>query len=273
MKHNRNNSDNGNHNNNQGYFPVQQRIQGQGQLTEFKEKNKRGADLRRNNIASKEKARYVEGIVQNFQISPSVDTPAERWIKSFFIGVPYTTEPTRISFNVLDRGGLQNMKLGGVNSVNVQIYGSVSSGDISNGQEVEVWGKMNSNQVLHANRIRNKRNGVETTISRAVPASIIRLLTCGTLVTVLLVLFVLIRGVQGIHGLDLQTVSSGIRGWMKLAAIIVIFLIGSRICRSFRIPMKVWLIACAIITCIFVPQVAAILIVLAVIVYLLKIMI
>lgn len=211
---------------------------------------------------------YVTGIVQNYQVSPSDDSPLERWFKSFSTGVPYTKEPIRISFNVLDRTGLQNMNLGGVNSVNVQIYGSVSSGDIGNGQEVEVWGKMSSNRVLYANRIRNKRNGVETTINRATPAGMIRFITIAAIVLVLLLIFGLaggldFSGMTGGLGNALSSLFSSVIGIVKIIGMIAFFAIGSRYARRFGLDTTTWLIICAVVALLLMPELGAIFLMLA----------
>ena len=223
-----------------------------------------GSDSREAFRSKSGRTDYVTGVVQNYQTAPSNESAMQRWMRSFSTGAPYTKEPMRISFNVLDRAGLQDMNLGNVRSVNVQMYGTISAGDISNGNEVEVWGKMKSNQVLYANRVRNKRNGVETEITRAIPGSVVRFVTLGVLILIAFVIFSLATGFDigggsgagaGVTG-AIAGLFSSVVGILKLIALLVIFVVGLRLASRLRISMQAWLIICGVIALFLFPPLA-----------------
>ena len=140
---------------------------------------------------------FVEGIVQNYMSTPCQEGALSRWMKSVFTGVPFTTDPNRISFNVLDPDSVRGLAAGGnIHSAHVQIYGNITAGDISNGRKVKVWGKKDSNNVIYASKIQDSGTGVITSFGHSIPAAIPRIVTL-LIVLIPVILFFYMKSLVG----------------------------------------------------------------------------
>lgn len=209
--------------------------------------------------------RMIQGIVQNYMVSPSSDNAVIRWMKSLFTGVPFTTAPNRISFNVIDTESLRTIGKTGVKSAHVQIYGAISAGDICNGQNVKVWGKRDSNHVWYASKIQNSLTGVITIFDKCIPSMVIRIITL--FMFIIPIFMVMAAGgaftegsagagsPAGAMAVAAKTATGGILVIGKIFLILAAAVSGYKVFKAFRVPLRYLFAGLLLLLCLLFPAV------------------
>lgn len=208
---------------------------------------------------------HIRGIVRNYQMLPSKDSSWSRWLKSFTTGVPYTREPYRISFNVLESNSINIMNPTLTNTVNVQIYGLVSSGDISDGQELDIWGYRSHNQVMYARKIRNVHNGVKTQMANAVPSILVRIFTAVFIVAIIAAAAACGGRLPGLFGgifSSFGNMFNVLASVLLVLGLIAVYILGKKLICWFHLPLKVWNVIFIVGICFLMPEMGVVVIML-----------
>lgn len=103
------------------------------------------------------------GITKNISIDNQKKSILAKWFRALFTGIPFTLDDEITMFQVFpDYSGTSLNSLGNACD-QVIVYGKLNHGAISENNDVEVYGRRDSNNNIIAKTIRNKASG--TTVS------------------------------------------------------------------------------------------------------------
>lgn len=126
------------------------------------------------------------GIVKNLSLDVQQTALIVKWCRSVFSGAPFSLDDDVTSFQVFpDFTGTSTNALGNACD-QVIFYGKLTNGAVSENNDVEVYGRRDSNNNVIASSIKNVASGTTVRPIRAIGSAAIRLLT------VLLVIFALV---------------------------------------------------------------------------------
>lgn len=119
-----------------------------------------------------------------------------KWFRALFSGIPFTLDDEVTMFQVFpDFSGTALNALGNACD-QVIVYGKLNSGAISENNDVEVYGRRDSNNNIIAKTIKNKASGTTISPARSIGQAVAWLLTA--IVVAILAVLISVLGVQGI---------------------------------------------------------------------------
>ena len=117
------------------------------------------------------------GIVKNMAIDNQKRSFVVKWVKSMFTGVPYVFGDEINMFQIFpDYSGTSLNALGNACD-QVVVYGKLNRGAISENNDIEVFGRRDSNNNIIAKKIRNKATGTIVTPSQTMSCFMVWLIT------------------------------------------------------------------------------------------------
>lgn len=100
---------------------------------------------------------YVsDGIVKNITVDTRRKSFLSKWFNSLFSGVPFYAGNSVTKFQIFPNGSKNSM---GNACDQVVVYGMLDPGDITDGMELEVYGKRNASNNIVARYFRSKASG------------------------------------------------------------------------------------------------------------------
>jgi hypothetical protein len=109
-----------------------------------------------------------QGIARNVGANKERRLSIVRLLQTLFTGVPYATDNYVLNFQVFSNSGSSSCD-------QVMLYGKTNSHVINDYNEVEVYGRRDSRNVIIARKIINRSSGMVIRPQNAVPAFLIRL--------------------------------------------------------------------------------------------------
>lgn len=136
------------------------------------------------------------GITKNISVDNQKKSILEKWFRALFTGIPFTLDDDVTMFQVFpDFSGTALNALGNACD-QVIVYGKLNGGTVSENNDVEVYGRRDSNNNIIAKMIKNKASGTSITPARTISQGIVWLITA--IVVVLLAMMISGLGVEGI---------------------------------------------------------------------------
>ncbi len=158
------------------------------------------------------------GIVRNYATNEHRKTFVSKWFSALFKGIPFTTGNQVTTFQVFpDYTGTSRNVLGNACD-QVIIYGKITPGMISDNNDIEVYGKRDSNNNVQAKYIKNKATGTNISPVGSMSCGIVWCIT-------LLMLVFLVSAVTTI----INTVKSIETSSIIMAVIIILCLLNLRL--------------------------------------------
>lgn len=137
-----------------------------------------------------------EGITKNIMIDTQKKSVLEKWCRSLFKGVPFTLDNDVTMFQVFpDYSGTALNSMGNACD-QVIVYGRLNNGAISENNEVEVYGRRDSNNNVIAKTIKNKASGTTISPMRTIGVGIVWFITA--IFIALAALAIMGLGVEGL---------------------------------------------------------------------------
>ena len=137
-----------------------------------------------------------EGITKNIMIDTQKKSVLEKWCRSLFKGVPFTLDNDVTMFQVFpDYSGTALNSMGNACD-QVIVYGRLNNGAISENNEVEVYGRRDSNNNVIAKTIKNKASGTTISPMRTIGVGIVWFITA--IFIALATLAIIGLGVEGL---------------------------------------------------------------------------
>lgn len=137
-----------------------------------------------------------EGITKNIMIDTQKKSFLEKWCRSLFKGVPFTLDNDVTMFQVFpDYSGTALNAMGNACD-QIIVYGRLNNGAISENNEVEIYGRRDSNNNVIAKTIKNKASGTRITPMRTIGVGIVWFFTA--LFITLATLAIMELGVEGL---------------------------------------------------------------------------
>lgn len=137
-----------------------------------------------------------EGITKNIMIDTQKKSVLEKWCRSLFKGVPFTLDNDVTMFQVFpDYSGTALNSMGNACD-QVIVYGRLNNGAISENNEVEVYGRRDSNNNVIAKIIKNKASGTTISPMRTIGVGIVWFITA--IFIALAALAIMGLGVEGL---------------------------------------------------------------------------
>jgi len=125
------------------------------------------------------------GITKNISVDNEKKSFLSKWFRALFTGVPFTIDDEITMFQVFpDYSGTALNSLGNACD-QVIVYGKLNHGAISENNDVEVYGRRDSNNNIIAKKIKNKASGTVVSPKNSLGAGAVRVIT----VILLLLLF------------------------------------------------------------------------------------
>lgn len=138
----------------------------------------------------------TSGITKNITVDSQKRSFLTKWFSALFKGIPYTLDDDITMFQVFpDYTGTALNSMGNACD-QVIVYGKLNNGAVSENNDVEVYGRRDSNNNIIAKTIRNKASGTTISPMRCIDAGIARVITL--VVAVLLFALISALGVEGI---------------------------------------------------------------------------
>ena len=117
------------------------------------------------------------GIIKNVTADIIPKSYLAKWARAVFSGIPFTFDNDVTSFQVFPDYSGTSVNASGNSCDQVIIYGKVTAGTVSENNDVEVYGKRDSNNNIIAKTIRNIASGTTVSAMRTIPANVIRTVT------------------------------------------------------------------------------------------------
>lgn len=138
----------------------------------------------------------TSGITKNISVDTQKKSIIGKWFRALFTGIPFTPVDDVTMFQVFpDFTGTSLNALGNACD-QVIVYGKLNNGAVSENNDVEVYGRRDSNNNIIAKSIKNKASGTIITPARTIGQGIAWLITAT--VAILLVMMISVLGVEGI---------------------------------------------------------------------------
>lgn len=136
------------------------------------------------------------GITKNIMVDNQKRSILAKWFRALFTGIPFTLDDDVTMFQVFpDFTGTSLNALGNACD-QVIIYGKLNNGAVSENNDVEVYGRRDSNNNIIAKVIKNKASGTTITPTRSMGQGAIWLVTA----IALALIFMMVSGL-GIEGI------------------------------------------------------------------------
>lgn len=155
------------------------------------------------NIISTTKASNVSGnkpitsgIVKNISVDNQKKSILVKWFRALFTGIPFTLDDDVTMFQVFpDFSGTAINAMGNACD-QVVVYGKLNNGAVSENNDIEVYGRRDSNNNVIAKTIKNKASGTTITPARTIAQGVVWFITA--IVIGLLAMIVAGLGIEGI---------------------------------------------------------------------------
>lgn len=136
------------------------------------------------------------GVTKNITVDNQKKSIISKWFRALFSGIPFTIDDDVTMFQVFpDFTGTSLNALGNACD-QVIVYGRLNNGAVSENNDVEVYGRRDSNNNIIAKSIRNTASGTTITPQRCIGVGVVWVITL--LVVGLIVGAVSALGVEGI---------------------------------------------------------------------------
>lgn len=136
------------------------------------------------------------GITKNISVDNQKKSILEKWFRALFTGIPFTLDDDVTMFQVFpDFSGTSLNALGNACD-QVIVYGKLNNGAVSENNDVEVYGRRDSNNNIIAKTIKNKASGTTITPARTIGQGVVWFITA--IVVALLAMMISGLGVEGI---------------------------------------------------------------------------
>lgn len=136
------------------------------------------------------------GITKNISVDKQKRSALVKWFSALFTGTPFALDDDVTMFQVFpDFTGTSLNALGNACD-QVIVYGKLNNGAVSENNDVEVYGRRDSNNNIIARAIENKASGTTITPRRTISQGVAWLLT--VLVIAVLAVIISALGVEGI---------------------------------------------------------------------------
>ena len=136
------------------------------------------------------------GITKNISIDKQKRIFLEKWFRTMFSGAPFPLDDDVTMFQVFPDYTGTSLNAMGNACDQVIVYGKLNAGAVSENNEVEVYGRRDSNNNIVATTIKNKASGTMIRPDRVIPAGVVWAIT----MFVLLMIFGVLAGV-GVEGI------------------------------------------------------------------------
>lgn len=136
------------------------------------------------------------GITKNIVVDNQKRSILEKWFRALFMGIPFTLDDDVTMFQVFpDFSGTALNALGNACD-QVIVYGRLNNGAVSENNDIEVYGRRDSNNNIIAKLIKNKASGTTITPTRAIGQGVVWFITA--IVVALMFMMISGLGVEGI---------------------------------------------------------------------------
>lgn len=136
------------------------------------------------------------GITKNISVDNQKKSVLAKWFRALFAGIPFTLDDDVTMFQVFpDFSGTSLNALGNACD-QVIVYGKLNNGAVSENNDVEVYGRRDSNNNIIAKTIKNKASGTTITPAQTIGQGVVWFITA--IVVALLAMMILGLGVEGI---------------------------------------------------------------------------
>lgn len=136
------------------------------------------------------------GITKNITVDNQKKSVLEKWFRSLFKGVHYTLDDDVTMFQVFpDYSGTALNALGNACD-QVIVYGRLNNGEVSENNEVEVYGHRDLRNNIIAKKIKNKATGTIVKPQRTIPVGVVWFVT--VFVSLLILGILSLLGAEGV---------------------------------------------------------------------------
>ncbi len=136
------------------------------------------------------------GITKNITVDIQKRSFLEKWFRSIFMGIPFAFDDDVTMFQVFPDYSGTALNAQGNACDQVIVYGKLNNGEVSENNEVEVYGRRDSRNNIIAKTIKNKASGSIVKPQKTISAGVMRVL--GLLMALLLFTMISGLGVEGI---------------------------------------------------------------------------
>lgn len=138
----------------------------------------------------------TNGITKNIAVDNQKKTVLTKWFRALFLRIPFTLDDDVTMFQVFPDFTGTSLNAMGNACDQVIVYGRLTNGAISENNDVEVYGRRDSNNNIIAKSIRNKASGTTISATRTISTGIVWIITI--MVLCLIIGVVMALGVEGI---------------------------------------------------------------------------
>ncbi len=164
------------------------------------------------------------GITKNIMVDHQKRSFLEKWFGALFKGIPFTLDDDVTMFQVFPDYSGTTLNAMGNACDQVIVYGKLNNGEVSENNDVEVFGRRDSRNNIIAQMIRNKATGTTIKPMRVLGAGLVRTITL--LAVALIVAAVGGLGVEGLlWALFLVLCLTNLPLVFKVAGAVVAFLV------------------------------------------------
>lgn len=136
------------------------------------------------------------GISKNITIDNQKKSILAKWFRALFSGIPFTLDDDVTMFQVFpDYTGTSLNALGNACD-QVIVYGRIQNGAVSENNDVEVYGRRDSNNNIIAKTIKNKASGTTINPQRRIGTGAVWAIT--SMVVMLIIVAIMGLGIEGI---------------------------------------------------------------------------
>ena len=110
----------------------------------------------------------ASGITKNVITDTEQRSFLSKWFRTLFSGVPYAPDDSVTAFQVFPDYSGTSLNSQGNNCDQVLIYGRINAGSVCENNDVDVYGRRDSNNNIIASRIVNKASGTTVTPEKSI---------------------------------------------------------------------------------------------------------
>lgn len=138
----------------------------------------------------------TSGITKNISVDNQKRSILAKWFRTLFTGIPFTLDDDVTMFQVFpDFSGTSLNALGNACD-QVVVYGKLNKGAVSENNDVEIYGRRDTNNNIIAKMIKNKASGTTIIPTRIINQGVVWLITA--IVVGLLIMVIAGLGIEGI---------------------------------------------------------------------------
>ena len=138
----------------------------------------------------------TSGIAKNITVDNQKKSILAKWFRALFAGVPFTLDDDVTMFQVFPDFTGTSLNVLGNACDQVIVYGRLNNGAVSENNDVEVYGRRDSNNNVIAKTIKNTASGTTISPQRSIGVGVVWVVTL--IVLALIVVAVMGLGVEGI---------------------------------------------------------------------------